>query len=640
MLQTIRDRAQGWIAWAIVILISIPFALWGIQSYLGVGGEPIVAQVSGIEIPARDLDRRVQQARIELRERLGPAYDAAAFDDARLRAEVLDEMIREALLLHVSRGMGLRVSDQEIRMQILAEPAFQREGRFDLETYEQMLQYQGLTPAQFEAQLQQQMTGTQLARAVAGSELVTHSELSDYQRLATQKREIAFVRFPVADYETDAPIDEAAITAHYESHSARFQNPEQIKLDYLVLDSTTLAPRAEIGDEELRQAYESDSARFGQPERRTVRHLLLTVPQDADAAAAESVLAEIEEIRERILAGEPFGDLAQALSKDPGSATEGGSLGTIEQGIMEPTFDQVAFGLSQGALSEPVRTRFGYHLISVDEIIPKQVRPFADVREQLLEELVKQRADSLYYDLAERLANIAYESPDSLEPAADALGLAVQQSDWVGREGGEDLLAEPKIMAAAFSDDVLLEGNNSDLIEPNPEQLQAVVVRIADHREASAKPLQEVREEVIAELKAQRARAEAAEAAESLAKRLRDGADWPAVLEGVEPEAPGLVERRASDVPAAILASAFKLPAPADGMASVGTAILDNGDAAVLRVTRVEDGEVRSRDAERIAPDAMMLSQLMGRQIYRDMLSDMESRAQIERKEIPTQDEP
>ncbi|MBK5964271.1 peptidylprolyl isomerase [Thiocystis minor] len=634
MLQTIRDRAQGWIAWVIVVLISVPFALWGIQSYLGVGGEPIAAKINGVEIPARDLDRRVQEARIELRERLGAAYDLAEFTDKQLRAEVLDEMVREVLLLDATRRLGLRVSDREIQLQVLSESAFQKDGRFDQDSYERILELQGMTPALFEARLRQQMTGTQLVRAVSGSEFVTRSELSQYQRLAQQKRELTYARFPVADFSSTEPIDETAITAYYESNAARFQTPEQVKLDYLILDASTLSGTAEIGEEELRRHYDDDQARFSQPERRKVGHLLLSVPSDADEAVANQVLSEIKAVRDRILAGESMDELAKQLSNDPGSAAKGGSLGMIEKGVMVPAFEQVAFTLPVGELSEPVRTQFGYHLIRVDEIVPSVVKPFEEVRDQLRAELAKQSADTLFYELGERLANLVYESPDSLESAAEELGLDIQQSDWIGREGGEGILGQPKVLAAAFSNEVLVEGNNSDLIEPERDSLQAIVLRVVEHRLAATKPLDEVREEIIAEIGREKARLAAQTAAESAVSKLRDGADWAATLGTLKLEEPGLVDRQATSVPAPILDTAFTLPAPSEGSISVGTAALDHGDAAVVRLIRVQDGEIKSEEAGQTAPEASMLSQLMARQLYADMLRDMESRANIERKAV------
>ncbi len=641
MLQTIRDRAQGWIAWVIVILISIPFILWGIESYIGGGGEPIAATVNGVELPARDLDRRVQQARFELRERLGAAYDPAEFDDKRIRSEVLDTMIRESLLMDVVRRLGLRVSDEEVQMQILADPSFVKDGRFDHENYARLLKYQGMSPAMYEAQLRQKMTASQLIRAVSASELATRAEVAEYQRLMDQKRELTYVRFPVADYQKDAPIDEARITAFYDANAARFRTPEQVKLDYLMLDAETLSAKVEVSEDDLRQRYDSDQARFVEPERRAVRHLLRKVPADADEKAANAVLDEVKGIRQRMLAGESFEALAKTLSQDPGSAAKGGSLGTIESGVMVPAFDQAAFALPKDEISEPVRTPYGYHLIQVTEIVPAKAKPFETVRDALRAEIAKQRAEGLYYDQGERLASVTYESPDSLEPAAQQFGLAIQHSDWISREAsGEGILAQPKVIAAAFSDDVLSQGRNSDMVEPEQDRLQAVVLRVADHRDAAVKPLAEVRDEIIAEIRKDAAKAGAKAAADALAEKLRQGADWAGTTASLKPESPGLVDRKASDIPAAVLDTAFKLGLPKDGAASIGTAVIDNGDAVLVRVTRVQDGEVRAAKAGEAAPEAFVLTQVMGRQAYTEMLKDMQDRAKIKRNKVDAGEAP
>lgn len=640
MLQTIRDHAQGWIAWAIVLLISVPFALWGIESYLGFSGEPVAASVNGTEIPARDLDKRVQQARIELRERLGPAYDPAAFDDKQLRSEVLDDMIRDALLLDVSRRLGLRVSDREIQSLILAEPAFQRDGRFDRESYARILQLQGMSPAMFEEQFRQQMTGTQLVRAVVASEFTTSAEWAQYRRLSEQKRELSFARFPLAT-DVSTPIDEAAIKTYYDADTARFQTPEQVKVDYILLDSADLATKTAISDEEVRKSYDADSARFAQPERRKISHILLTLPPDADQATADKVRDELASIRARIVSGEPFAELAKTLSKDPGSAAKGGSLGVVERGVMDPAFEQAAFALPAGQLSEPVRTAFGFHLIEVDEIIPAQVKPFEEVRDQIRAELAKQRADAAFYELSERLSTIVYESPDSLEPAAEQLGLTIQHSDWIGRKGGEGVLGQPKVVAAAFSDEVLVQGHNSDMIEPERDRLQALVLRVVDHQSAATRPLAEVRDQIADELRKEQARAAATEAAKAVADKLRQGGDWLATLGTTKPEEPGLIDRHSAAVPASVRDAAFKLPHPVGGTPSIGTAVLDDGTAIVLRVTRVQDGEAKVDQAGTAVPEeSSMLSQLMGRQIYSEMLNDMASRAEIERKQVRAEEAP
>jgi peptidyl-prolyl cis-trans isomerase D len=637
MLQQIHDRAKGWFAWALIILISLPLAFWGIQSYLDVGGEPIAAQVNGQKISERDLDQQVQTARIQLRERLGAAYDPAQFDDKRLRQEVLDDLIQEAVLLDVSRRMGLRVSDQELRAQILNEPAFQEDGRFNKAAYEQAVQYQGLSTGMFEEQLRQRIVGAQLRMAVAGSELVTKAERDQYQRLTGQQRELAWLRLPVARFQGEEPIDDQAITAYYDAHPALFQVPEQVKLDYLILDVAGLADQTVVSDEEVRRAYDADQARFGQPERRKVRHILLSLPKDADEATAQAVLAETEGVRKRIVDGEAFEAVAKAVSKDSGSASQGGSLGEIEKGIMDPAFEQSAFTLPVGEMSAPVRSSFGYHLIQVEAITPAAVKPFDEVRQQLRGDLAKQKAESLFYDLSERLANVVFESADSLEPAAKEFGLEIKHSDWIGRQGGEGILGHPKVTAAAFSEEVLTERRNSDLLEPEKDVLQTVVLRVVDHHESSTKPLSEVRDEIINELRKERAQKAAAAAAAACADQLRGGAEWKAVAGEDKVEEAGLVTRNDPKVPAAVRTAAFTLPVPPTGRASVGTATLDNGDVAILRVTKVEDGKVEAVKPGSADPTAM-LGQLLGRQAYDAMLKDMELRANIERIVTPARE--
>ncbi len=641
MLQVIRDRAQGWIAWAIIILISIPFALWGIQSYLGINHEPVVATVNGVEIPARELDRRLQEARLSERERLGDAYDPVAIDDQRLRAQVLEAMIEEAVLMDTVKRLNLRVSDQDVQMQILSDPAFIQDGRFDKATYERLLRYQGLTPALYEAQLRQRMSATQLLRAIAGSELITRAELATYKRLMGQRREIEYLRLPLANYRQDRPIDEARIAAYYEANRARFQVPEQVKLDYLLLDVDRLAVQVEVSEEEIRQRYASEQSRLMDPERREVRHILLKLDPQSDDATARATLDQIQAIRTRIQAGEPFEELAKSLSQDPGSAAKGGALGMIAKGIMDPEFERAAFALGEGELSEPVRSRFGYHLIQVTRILPAETKPFAAVREQLRAEIARQKAEERFYSLAERLSTLSYEHPDSLEPAAAELGLTIEHSDWISRgQGGEGILYHPKVLAAAFSEEVLINGHNSDPLEPERDRLQVIVLRASGHRESSFKPLDEVRETIIEAIRAEQARTAAKSAAEEIAERLREGADWLEVAGELKPEMPGLVERQSPGLPAGVLDLAFQLPPPTAEAASIGTTILEEGDAAVVRIKRIEDGPVADQEAGGFSPESLILAQILGREAYTSVLNELKAQAKIKRNQLGKEEQP
>lgn len=634
MLQTIRERAQGWIAWAIVILISIPFALWGIQSYLGVGSEPVVAKVNGIEITEREFEQRYQQLRMRLRDQLGAAFRPELFDDRVMRPQVLEQIISETLLLQVSHDMGLRASDAELRTAIMSNPSFQRDGRFARDAYERMLQLQGLSQVQYEEGLRQRIVGSQLERALIASELVTEHELKETLRLDRQQRRLSYLRVPKADFLSDEPIGDDQITAYYQANQERFQVPERVRLRYLVLDASTMAPAQTPDEDGLRAAYEADLERFRRNEQRAVRHILVALPTDADAQAESDAKARIQAIRERILAGEDFGEVAREATEDPGSAAQGGELGTFERGLMDPAFDRAAFTLDQGALSEPVRSAFGYHLIEVTAIDQAEVRPFEEVRDELLADASKRGAEGLFFEWAERLATLAYESPDSLEPAAEALGLELQTSDWLDRSGGEGIFANRRVIGAAFSDEVLRQGLNSDVIEPEPQVLQAIVLRVSEHEEAAARPLEQVRSEIVETLRAEQAAAAAQQLAEELAARVRAGEPLTEVAGRYAVTDAGLVARDAAEVPEAMRSLAFTLPRPAEGAASVGSRALPDGDAAVVVVSEIIDGDLDALDAAVREQQGRELAQRTGSALFDDLLDDLQQRAQIERRPL------
>ena len=634
MLQEIRERAQGWIAWAIVILITIPFALWGIQSYLGVGSEPIVATVNGTEIKARDLDMRVEETRMRMRERLGAAYRPELFEGAGLRNQVLEGMIQEQLLLQASHDMGLRASSLELQGAILANPAFQRDGRFDKETYDRMLQLEGISALQYEDSLRQRIVGTQIQRALAASEAVTAPELAEAVRLDRQLRRLIYLRLPKADFRDETPLPEEEIQTWYESHAERYRTPERVKLTYLVLDAANLNAGQPVDEEVLRDRYAEQIDAFRYPEQRRARHILVTLEPGADAAAEAEAKARIEAVGARLAAGEAFASVAKEVSQDPGSAPQGGDLGLFGRGVMDPAFEGAAFALALGQISDPVRTPFGYHLIEVTEIQPETLKPFEEVRDQLAAEVSQGSTESAFYDMAERLANLVYEHPDSLEPAATSLGLTLQTSDWLGREGGLDLLASPKVLAAAFSDEVLREGTNSDLIEPEPEVLRAIVLRVTEHEEAAPKPLAEVREDIITTLRDRKAADAALAAAKAMVERLQAGEILASQAASQPVTEAGLVGRDTANVPAEILDLAFKLPRTVAAAPSYGFKAAADGDALVVAVTEVMDGDPASQDEATRQGTSRELAQVLGSSYFDTLLKDMAFRAKIKREPV------
>ena len=624
MLQSIRERAQGWFAWAIVILISVPFALWGIQSYLGVGGQPIAAKVNHREITERDLDQAYEQFRQNLRQRLGSAYRPGLFDETQMRREVLENMIRDEVVFQSSVDMGLGVSDAQIQQFIAQLKDFRKDGQFDYATYEQALKRQGLSTAAFEGRVRRAIVSDQLSNAVRSSGFVTARELAEFVRLRDQRRDIDYLVVKAAS-SSEAPTD-ADVEAYYQQHQTDFRAPERVKLEYLELSAEGIGQSVKADDDTLRQVYEEHLDRYRTPERRRARHILFTVAPDGDAAAVE---AKAKAALARIRGGEDFAKVAEEVSEDPGSAKQGGDLGLFERGIMDPAFEKAAFSLKVGELSEPVRSQFGYHLIEVTEVEQGKTAPFAEVRDRVLESYRSAEGERLYFEYAERLNDLSYEHSDSLVPAAEGLDLKVQSSDWLERSGGEGVLAEPKVMAAAFSEDVLGQGHNSEAIEVGVNHV--VVVRVRDHQEAAVQPLTEVRDQVVEALRTQAARRQAREAGEALLVKLRGGEPMAelASASGHELHKTQDLQRDSHEVPTAIVQAAFRLPRDAEGTV-YGQAVLGNGDYAVLALRAVHDGDPASLTDEARKREQARLAQLRSRQSVDELVSELRRQASVE----------
>ncbi|MES9989836.1 MAG: SurA N-terminal domain-containing protein [Candidatus Thiodiazotropha endolucinida] len=625
MLQVIRDKAQGWIAWAIVILISIPFALWGIQSYLGVGSEPIAATVNGAEINERTLDNQYQRFRQQLREQLGAAYRPEMFDDARMRKEVLNRLIRDELVQQTSNRMGLRAGSNMIQASILSMPTFQKDGRYDQQTYERALRLQGLSPAGFEDRVRRALVAEQLSQAVNAGSFVTPKELNESQRLLKQTRELSYFVVPASDFKLSDELSDDEIKAYYEANQSAFISPEKVKVEYILLDAGTAGGTIDVDEERLRGYYENNQDEFGLPEQRQASHILILAAADADQSTVDEAKAKIDALAERVRNGESFEELAKQNSQDPGSAASGGDLGFFGKGIMDPAFESAVYALQEGGVSEPVRTSFGFHLIKLTGIKDGTVKPFEEARTEIEAAYRKFEGERLYFELAEQLADLSYEDPGSLESAASVLELSIQQSDWITREQGAGVFANLKVRTAAYSDDVLKEHNNSELIEI--DGTSSLVLRVLDHQESSVLPLDEVKQQITETLQQQKAEQQAQAEAEKRMAEMAAGAPLSDVAESYAVTGPMTVDRNDRQIPPGLSSALFRTAKPAAGGSSPGTARLAGGDFAVYLLTGVTEG---SADDKSNLQQQESLRRMLGRDHYEMVLTDLESRADIE----------
>ena len=636
MLQAIREKAQGWIAWAIVILISIPFALWGIQEYLGVGGEPEVAVVNGDPITQRMLDQRTRDFRESMRFSMGENFNPVLFDDSTLKPRVLEAIVEEKVLTDTAVEWNLRISDAQARNYISSVPAFQRDGRFDQQAYDAVVRNRGMSRAGFEQSVRQEMAVAHLRGGIRESAFVTERDLAELIRLRQEKRAVGYARIPAAAYRDQIEVSQPLLRDYYDANPNLFRTTERVKLAYLVLDAATLGKFVEVNEDGLRQYFDEHRAEFVGREERAMRHILVAVNAQDDETAVEEARAKAQDLLDQVRGGGDFAALAQQHSDDPGSAGSGGDLGWVERGLMVPPFEEAGFALAKGQVSDLVRTDFGFHIIQVTDIRGGSGAEFEDVRDQVDTAYRAFEGENLYFEYAERLAESAYENADSLAPAAEALGLTVQTTDWITRNSRLDgPLASPKVINIAFSDDVLVQGNNSELIEVAGPQ--SLVLRVAEHEPAGLRPFDEILAEVEENYRRDMMAKTAAQTGEALITELRAGGKSLAEVASTHAwqfEQAEAVARDDVSVPLEVVRSVFDVAPPASGSIVYGGVAAANGDYLLIEIRSAEGGSLDSLAAAERPLVAEQVAAQMATAQLNHLTRDLRGRADVELKPI------
>lgn len=517
MLQAIRDRISGVMAIIVLGLLAIPFAFFGVGNYFQPDLNNNVAVVGELEISQREFQNSFNSYRGQMRRMLGDSFDEMQYATALARREHLEDLIDQRLLQQFAVAGGMDIPQRQLAERIQAIEAFQAAGTFNNEIYTQALAYQGLSPAEFEAGLREDLVTQNLVSALSASGQPPPAEINAVLALENQTRNVDYVFVAAAPYRDSIAISDEQIEAYYNDNQQQFMQPEQLSVDYLDLNPQQNAADIEVDETELRDLYESQKQRFMTEERRRAQHILLTTSDDAGNDDAE---ARIRALRERIEAGEDFAELAREYSQDPGSAEQGGDLGWVEPGVMVDAFEDALYALAPGSVSEPVKTGFGWHLIKLNEIDPSVGKTFEQARDELAQEWIADRIDRQYRDLADEMVNLSFEHPDALQPIADQLGLEIQHSELFTRESGTGIAGNAEVREAAFSDLVLVEQNNSDPIELGDQRM--LIVRLNEHIPASPRPLAEVRDQITLLLQRKLASSRAREVAEQIATAARE----------------------------------------------------------------------------------------------------------------------
>ncbi len=585
MLEFIREKAKGIIAWAILILIGVPFALWGINNYFTGDKGIVVAEVNGEKIPAVEFLRAYQRERQQLQQQLGEAFDQKV-DDEKLRKRILEQLIESKLIQQWAQDHHMAISDAQLAAVIQSAPIFLNDkGQFDQKKYEQLLANNGLTVAQFERLQRQFLLEQQYRNLILASSLALPAEVNQLVALQQQQRKAGWIEFDLKPYLAGVKVSNKQIADYYAAHKDVFVEPERVVVDYVLLDKQRLAKQIKPDDAALKQFYADNRDLYAEPEERRVRHILIRAKR-GDKASEQAALAKIKQIQAELKQGKSFAELAKKYSQDPGSAEVGGDLGYFEQGLMAPEFDKKVFSMKKGEVSGPVQTDFGYHLILLEDIKPRRVLPYDKVKDRVLQAYRQQQADKRYYDLLEKLNSIAYEQPDSLEPAAEAIGGKVETSKPFAKGKGTGLFANPKVNEAVFSDDVYNQHLNSPVVELGNDR--AVVVRLNKVIPSRQLTLDEVKDRIRARLTHEQAVAQARADAQKALEALRQGAKPQSVVKpGMTWQAPRWISRDHAVAPAPIQKAIFKAPKPHDGKPGLQLITLPNGAPAIIVVEAV-----------------------------------------------------
>ncbi|MDR7192686.1 SurA N-terminal domain-containing protein [Luteimonas terrae] len=637
MLQALRDKTSGWIAIAIVAVLAVPFAFFGMEQYLFQNNADYAAKVeappkwwqsapdwwlvrkfawTSAEVSAAEFRQTFDNVREQRRQQEGEAFDARAFETMESKREVLEQLIDRAVLGLAADRANIVVGDAQVQEVIQSIPAFQVEGRFDPQRYQMALQstQPPRTPREFQESIRIDLQRALVPQSIAETAFVTEGESTRLMRLLGERRDVSFVVVPPPAVDT-AEVSQADQQAWYESHAARYREPEKVALEYIELKSAaeTGAEDATVDEAEARAHFEQVKSRFATAERRLASHILVEVPAGADEATQQAAQKKAADIAAKAQApGADFAALARENSDDPGSKDGGGDLGWVEKGMMAGAFEDALFAMEPNAVSAPVRTDFGWHVLQLREVDAGEPVAFEDVREQMEKEVREGDGSRAYNEQVGRVVDEINKSPMSLEPAAAAGGVQIQTIAPFARGAGSGIAANNAVVQAAFSEALTQDGTVSDPIEIGPNQ--TVFIRVTSHTPERAQPLEQVRERVIAEVRADRARKQAEQTADAMVAEIAGGKTLQALASERQLQAqdvPGIP--RGAPVPDASASQAYFRAAPPTGDAPTpGKVMLADGSAVVFAVTKVERGDPGDASEQEQAMLRQQLGSLLG----------------------------
>lgn len=589
MLQSIRDRAQGWIAWIIVGFIILTFALFGVQEYFDINEQPAVATVNETKISQNDFQRALQRQRQRFQSILGSNYDAKMFDTPMVKQNIVDELINDALLQSSIGENKLSLSERQIAEMITSFPQFQQDGKFSEELFSVYLNSEGISQEYFFYQLGSDLLRQQFYQAIAGSGFQTPKEQEYQSRLLGQTRDIGYMELSYKKVLPTINVSDTDISNYYQANSEQFLTNEKVAVDYIELSLTDMANNISASEKELQDYYETNKSQYVAAEQRKASHILLELAPNASDKVVSEVNARATQISKQLNSGADFSDYAKTHSKDIGSANNGGDIGYVAPGSGLPkAFVDTVFSLKLNQVSTPVRTESGIHIIKLTEVNRPQ-KSFKQVKSQVEKDFKLRQSEATYFKLAEDMVNISNEQPESLEPVAQELGLKVQTTGLFSRNNAKGLFANADVLAVTFDKELIQSRYNSNAIELGADHI--LLVRVKDYQAAVIKPLDEVKASIVNKLKRDKAIEKIEETALALNAELNSGSNPESIAKSSGLnwiKKPSVKRTDSAQLDSSMLSRAFSMPRSDKPVyASVRLA---SGNYAVLSVSGVVDG--------------------------------------------------
>jgi len=525
MLELFRTYGKP-LQFLLLLVIIVAFVFVGVEGYVRMADPSnlTVAEVAGGAIKQSELDQAHRQAIERMRQQM-PGVDVKLLDTPEMKRRTLDELVRERVMRTAAVKENLVITNERLQHVFATDPQFAAVRLPDGSVNKDFLAARGLSSATFAEQLRDDLAMRQVTQVVGGSLVTGKTTLTSALDALLERREVQVQRFDAKDYLAKANPTDADLETYYKQHQAEFRTKEEARIEYAVLDLEAMKKQVSLNEEDLRKYYEENISRYTSAEERHAAHILVNAPKDMPAADREKAKAKAESLlaeARKNPAG--FAELAKKSSDDKGSAANGGDLDFFARGAMVKPFEDAAFSMKPGEISNLVESEFGFHIIKLIAVRGGEKKSFESVRPEIVEAISKPKAQELFAAAAEQFTNTVYEQPDSLQPVIDKLKLAKQEAtvQRTPAPGVTGPLASPKLLDAVFSSDVIRNKRNTEAIETGANQL--VSARIIEHRAERVLPLAEVRERVMAEVKAEQAAAAAKKDGEAKVATLKQNA--------------------------------------------------------------------------------------------------------------------